>query len=169
MITLAEYSPLIRALPEEVEEWFRPVLDKGRGAAFVDTGFIRALVDTKDQYHTSAKRVFESISNTNIYTTSLVLAEIMRQVAKGDADRYRKSQWFGKCEEYIYEKRSIFVCYPPEEAYDVAFALLKEGRQVEPKLDLCDAMTICVLDHAKHKRVLGFDRHLGSFGAQLEP
>lgn len=175
MIDLSTYNLTIGRDYEGSAEWFRPVLDRGRGAALVDTGFLRAIIDDNDQYSPSAKRHYrESLSSTNFYTTSLILAETVRQIVKGKSrgrrlDHDTKQRWFSQCSEILVDRELIFVCYPPRELLIKAYQELRETRQILQSLDLCDALSISVLDYAEHRRVFGFDTHFGTFGAQLEP
>ena len=151
-------------------DWFKPVLDRGRGAAFVDTGFIRALIDERDKYHTRAIRHFEQALDTNYYTTSLVLAEAIRQVAKTDRINYSmRAQWFDSCTKMMITTSRVYVCVPSREVLMEAYSELAVMRQSIPDLDLCDALSMSVLNHAEHKRVFGFDGHFSTFGASLEP
>lgn len=46
---------------------------------------------------------------------------------------------------------------------------LSTDREMLPDLDLCDALTVTVLDYAQHKRMLSFDSHMTVFGASIEP
>jgi predicted nucleic acid-binding protein len=167
MIDLSPYPLTIGTTSGE--PWMQPVLDRGRGAAFVDTGFIRALMDGNDRYHARAESHFKR-ATVNCYTTSLVLAEAIRQVAKSDGLNYRmRTQWFDFCKSALIDTERIYVCVPPRIVLMEAFRELESMRPSLPDLDLCDTLSIAVLNHASHKRVFGFDSHFTTFGAQLEP
>jgi predicted nucleic acid-binding protein len=168
---LSTYSLGIDRAYEGVQDWFRPVLDRGRGAAFVDTGFLKAIINDKDPLAPPAKRHYEeSVAGTNFYTTSLVLAEAVRQVAKQKGiDFPTQQRQFERCSELLIDRAHVFVCHPPREVLMSAYEALRETRQTEPTLDLSDALSIAVLDYARHRRVFGFDGHFRTFGAQLEP
>lgn len=171
MIDLSNHGLGIDRAYGEVAEWFRPVLDRGRGAAFVDTGFLKALISDDDSYAPSAQRHYkESALGTNFYTTSLVLAEAVRQVAKQKGIDYPTQQrQFEQCSEILVDRAYVFVCHPPRDILMKAYEELRETRQTAPTLDLSDALSVAVLDYARHRRVFGFDRHFRVFGAQLEP
>lgn len=137
---------------------------------FVDTGFIKALIDHADAYSAAARRHFSSSRGITYYTTNLVLAEVARQIAKDKGSDFpTRSTWFGRCTELLISTETIYVCSPPRDVVLEAYALLTSARESIPKLDLCDALSVVVLDYAKHRRVFGFDSHFTSFGANLEP
>lgn len=169
MVDLSSYNLTIGRPAKEVADWFRPVLDRGRGAAFVDTGFLKALIFEGDQYATPARSLFNRASG-NFYTTSLVLAEVVRQITKDTgASHPTKTLMFSKCTELMIDTGTIFVCVPPRDVVLGAYQELRDARVFLPSLDLCDLLSITVLEHAQHRRVFGFDSHFSSFGASLEP
>lgn len=170
MIDLSTYNPQIGCQEPNVPEWLRPVIFRGRGAAFVDTGFLKALIDQRDQYHDIAKAHLDASVVTNFYSTSLVLNEVVRQIAKEKGIDYpTRNAWFGKCTELFFDHDSIYVCQPPRDIIIETYDQLSIDRDVLPDLDLCDALSINVLKYAKHNRVFGFDSHLTIFGASIEP
>ena len=169
MLNLSDYPLNIGIAEKEAAEWFYPVLDRGRGAAFIDTGFLRGLFFDNDPYATTARSYFASASG-NFYTTNLVLAETVRQISKAKGtDVPTKTVMFGKCTHLLVDTNTIYVCAPPRSLIMNAYRELKEIRQSIPALDLCDLLSIAVLEHAQHRRVFGFDSHFTTYGAQLEP
>jgi predicted nucleic acid-binding protein len=169
MVDLTKHSLTIGRPASDVADWFRPVLDRGRGAAFIDTGFLKGLFFDSDQYTATARAHFEAASG-NFYTTNLVLAEAVRQIAKDKiADYPTKSFMFDKCTDLMIGSGRVFVCVPPRELVLSAYQELSEARPSQPGLDLCDCLSVIVLEHAQHRRVFGFDSHFSIFGAQLEP
>jgi len=169
MVNLSGYSLTIGRPASEVADWFRPVLDRGRGAAFVDTGFLKGLFFDKDQYAATARALFTRASG-NFYTTNLVLAEAVRQITKeSGVDHQTKALMFDRCTELMINTGTIFVCVPPRDIILDAYQELRDARVAQPSLDLCDLLSVTVLEHAQHRRVFGFDHHFSSFGASLEP
>lgn len=169
MVDLTRHSLTIGRAASDVEEWFRPVLDRGRGAAFIDTGFLKGLFFDRDQYSATARAHFAAASG-NFYTTNLVLAETVRQIAKDSGVDYpTKSFMFDKCTELMIDSGTVFVCVPPRDILLDAYQELSNARSDQPSLDLCDCLSIMVLEHAQHRRVFGFDSHFTVFGALLEP
>lgn len=168
MINLSSYNLTI-GRTASAADWFGPILARGRGAAFVDTGFITALIFKDDQYSRDAQRAFR-VSRANFYTTNLVLAEVVRQITKaGNLNASLKNQHFAQCSRILVDSEDILVCAPPRDIVITAYSALRESRTIHPSLDLCDLLSLVVLDYAHHRRVLGFDTHFRSFGAQLEP
>ena len=76
---------------------------------------------------------------------------------------------FNKCTELMIESGTVFVCVPPRDILLNAYQELSNARAAQPSLDLCDCLSIMVLEHARHRRVFGFDSHFTTFGALLEP
>lgn len=170
MVNLTGYGLTIGRAAGEIADWFRPVFDRGRGAAFIDTGFLKGLFFDRDHYATPARNHFRMATGVNFYTTNLVLAEIVRQITKdGGANHVIKNMMFDRCTQLLINSHRVFVCAPPREVIMEAYEELREARAAQPSLDLCDALSIIVLEHAQHSRVFGFDSHFSSFGAQLEP
>ena len=91
MLNLSDYPLNIGIAEKEAAEWFYPVLDRGRGAAFIDTGFLRGLFFDNDPYATTARSYFASASG-NFYTTNLVLAETVRQTQKLKEPMFERKQ-----------------------------------------------------------------------------
>src|SRR5438445_2552717 len=169
MVDLSRHSLTIGRAASEVAEWFRPVLDRGRGAAFIDTGFLKGLFFDRDQYAATARAHF-AVASGNFYTTNLVLAEAVRQITKDKLSDYpTKNLMFDRCTELMIDSGSVFVCAPPRDLVLGAYQELSDARLVQPSLDLCDCLSIIVLEHAQHRRVFGFDAHFSTFGALLEP
>ena len=169
MVDLSTYGLTIGRSVARAAAWFAPVLSRGRGAVFVDTGFLRALFDGADQYASLARTLFDETS-ANFYTTDLVLAEVVRQIAiKDGIDHPTRERWFNSCTDLLVDSGTILVCVPPADVLFKAYDELRVARNTDPRLDLCDLLSVTVLDYAQHRRVFGFDRHYGIFGAQLEP
>lgn len=166
---LSSFTPIIRA-PEDCEDWFRPVISRGRGAAFIDTGFLRGLLDDTDQYHDISKIHFDDISGTSLYTTSFVLLEVTRQIAKHkNASNSKIQNMLNSIATLTINDQEILICVPSRRIIDLSMTRLCSLRRQIDKLDLCDVASISVLEYARHARVLGYDQHLSYFGAQLEP
>jgi predicted nucleic acid-binding protein len=170
VVDLSPFDLVIGRSFETVAEWFEPVLQRGRQAAFVDTGFLRALIVDDDQFATEARPHFQAAQQTRFYTTNLVLAETVRQLAKDSASDYpTKSRRFGTCTELVIGAAPIWVCAPPRDVVLAAYTELLSLRIVVPDLDLTDCLSLAVLKYAEHRRVFGFDSHFRVFGAALEP
>jgi predicted nucleic acid-binding protein len=169
MFDLRKYGVRIALPYSQVDDWFKPVLNRGRDAVFLDTGFLAALVDHTDQFSNTARLHFAN-AKANFYTTNLALAETVRQIAKaGGVDWVTKTRRFGRCDELLIDTERIFVCAPPREVILEAYSELKEARTWSQSLDLCDILSITVLNYAHHRRIFSFDNDFKQFGAMLEP
>lgn len=145
------------------------MVDAGRNAAFVDTGYIRALLDERDERHATVRRFHEGLS-ASLYTSALVVAEAVRQFAK--ADQVSQDWRWARVESLtaIFARDyGITVCAPPDNVIGAALDELTEMQRFLVRLDLCDLVSMLVLDLLSHRRVLGFDDHFRSIGASLEP
>jgi predicted nucleic acid-binding protein len=168
MLDLTRHSPRIERSLDDADEWFRPVIDNGRGAAFVDTSFLIALISADDQFHDAAERLFDN-STARYYTTAMVVAEAVRQIVKG-ANRAREGL-LERCTEFVLRNALVVVCSPPREFVLQSYREFIEIRgSIDVKLDFGDYISMAVLDYARHRRVFGFDRrHFTALGALLEP
>lgn len=152
-----------------VDSWFQPVVHRGRDAAFLDTGFLRALVDPTDSHHGIAQMHF-SESSGNFYTTNLVLAELVRQIVKHrQADYVTRQNMYQQCYDLLGAGNIVCVCSPPKAVLEDAYSQLGSLRPTNSSLDLCDALSMVVLNYACHNRILGFDSHFRIVGGRLEP
>jgi predicted nucleic acid-binding protein len=170
MVDLSSYDLIIGRSFQGTDAWFDPVLERGRGAVFVDTGFFRALLDDRDQYSEEAREHFRKAAGQNFYTTNLVVAEVVRQICKNSSiDFDMKGRRLGDCRTLAIETAQVWICAPPRELVIQAYAYLVDARSFAPSLDLTDALSLVVLNYAQHRRVFGFDGCFRSFGAALEP
>lgn len=170
MIDLSSFSTQIGRDLKEVDGWFRPVFDRGRSAVFVDTGFLRALI-LPDQWSDLAQLQFAGAKRTNFYTTTFVFGELVRKIAKSKVrNAGQRHQWFDECRSLLVEPGTIGLCSPPAELTKRAYKELLEAKSRPLGLDLCDAVTVKVMEYAQHRRIFSFDRkHLLAFGALVEP
>jgi predicted nucleic acid-binding protein len=169
MIDVGRYSLVLDVEAARVAPWLRPVLEAGRDAAFVDTGYLRALLDERDDRH-GAVGAFHMGLSASLYTSSLVVTEAARQFAK--ASNVSQAWCWGRVEQLadvLSYERGITICSPPTEVIHDALGRLKPMQRVLGGLDLCDLVSMLVLDGLSHRRVLGFDNHFRAVGAALEP
>lgn len=155
---------------DEPPDWLRPMVDLGRrDAAFVDTGYLLALSDPNDPYHSIATDHWNGSALIG-YTTQLVLAETVRGLAKrkGLTQSIRVAR-VEHLKRLTIDENDIIVCAPPRELVLRAFRELIDMQRILDKLDLCDCCSMLALDEAQHRRVLTFDNtHFGAVGAFLE-
>lgn len=131
--------------------------------------YIRALLDDRDDRHAAVARYHTGL-RASLYTSALVVAEAARQFAKADQVP-QDWRWTHVTDlaSIISTSRRITVCAPPDEEIVEALAELTEMQKMLVRLDLCDLVSMRVLDALSHRRVLGFDDHFRSVGASLEP
>lgn len=135
----------------------------------IDTGYLRALIDDSDDLHPTVAEHWR-LTRAIFYTTPLVVAEAVRQVAKhGGADQQWRWARVDETKVLVSDDRVILVCAPTEEVVRSAMTQLAAMQRELVRLDLCDCLSMVILDTLKHRRVLGFDNHFRSVGAALEP
>lgn len=169
MISIGSYPLLLGVERPCAPRWAIPIIDAGRDAAYVDTGYLKALFDDADQYHTVARAHWQT-TKAVLYTSSLVLGEVYRQFAKTGR---RDQTWRWTCvrtvTQFVMVDRRILVCCPPHDVLERAIKELGEMQESLVRLDLCDSLSMVILDTMRHRRVLSFDDHFRSVGASLEP
>ena len=155
---------------EEAPEWLRPLLEAGRDAAYVDTWYLRALLDDYDDYHAVVDAHWE-VTTANFYTSPLVVAEAVRHLAKHGGGVSHQWRWdrVNRTKTMIVDDRVILICAVPTQVFEHALVELVDMQQSLPKLDLCDSLSMVILNALQHRRVLGSDDHFRVVGAALEP
>jgi predicted nucleic acid-binding protein len=154
----------------DAPSWASPVIDFGRrDAAFVDTGFIVALLRPADGLHELAKAHWENNSSL-AYTTPLVAAEVVRQLAKSSSvTQPWRVERVSEVRRMIVDRNEIIVCETTRGLVHAALRELDEMQRTIDRLDLCDCLSMIVLDSLRHRRVFGFDSDFQIVGATLEP
>jgi predicted nucleic acid-binding protein len=165
LIDVGKYGLVLEVSTEQVPPWLRPVIDAGRDAAFVDTSYLRALLDERDDRH-GAVTAFHGGLSASLYTSALVVAEAARQFAKAKAVN---QQWRWERVETLARilavEQHMVICAPPDAAVRDALLALSDNQRLLGRLDLCDSLSMLVLDALRHRRVLGFDDHFRAIGA----
>lgn len=169
MINVGSYGLVLQVSANEVAPWLRPVIEAGRDAAFVDTSYIHALLDERDDRHAEVRRFHDGLS-ASLYTSALVVAESARQFAKGKSvEQSWRWQRVEELSALLSADQRMTICAPPEPVVRDALATLQEMQRIVGRLDLCDSLSMVVLNSLRHRRVLSFDDHFRSIGASLEP
>jgi len=169
MIDISGYGLVLAVSPVDVPPWLRPVVEAGRDAAFVDTGYIRALLDERDDRNAPVRAFHEGLS-ASLYTSALVVAEAARQFAK--ADRVGQDWRWERIDalaDLLATEQQMVICAPPEDVVHKALATLRTMQRILLRLDLSNLVSLLVLEALRHRRVLGFDNHFRAVGASLEP
>ena len=170
MIDVGGHALVLDVVPADVAPWLRPVVHAGRDAAFVDTGYIHALLNDRDPLHGTVRSFHEGLS-ARLYTSALVVAEAARQLAKakGATQDWRWNRVEALAGLFLDERRMVICAPPPDVIQDALKELCAMQRDVGGALDLVDLVSFLALDGLGHRRVLGFDNHFRAVGAALEP
>jgi predicted nucleic acid-binding protein len=169
LIALGDHPLSLGVRRDQAPEWLQPLIDAGRDAAYIDTGYLRGLVDERDERHLIVTDHWRS-TKAVFYTSPLVVAEAVRQVAKhGGVDQEWRWEKIDQTKTLFIDDRMILVCAPPDEVVRTALVELVNMQRILVRLDLCDSLSMVILDAVQHRRVLGFDDHFRAVGAALEP
>jgi predicted nucleic acid-binding protein len=150
--------------------WAADIVDIGRrDAAFVDTGFLVALLNQRDNLHDRAAAHWRQ-ATVLPYTTPLVVGETVRQLAKakGVPQPWRVAR-VAEMRQMVVDQTRIVVCGTNRDLLHAAMRELDEMQHTIERLDLCDCLSMMVLDRLRHRRVFGFDSDFDVVGASLEP
>lgn len=115
----------------------------------IDTGFIVALFNEKDQYHLSAQETAKRIAFLEWNTTSFVIQEIFWLISK------RKN--FNSACTFFQKIPSLFSLPPlPRNWSDRISEILFQYSSLD--IDLADASLIVLADHLKTPQIVSVDR-----------
>jgi predicted nucleic acid-binding protein len=172
MIYIGDYPMNVGVATADAPAWSTHVLQAGRDAAFVDTGYLVALLNPHDQQHRVAREHWET-TKAIFYTSSLVVSEIVRQMAKANGPTIDQNWRWDKVSAvnamFVADRR-VTLCSPPRAlVLEALTELIAMQRELESRLDLCDSVSMMILDQLRHRRVCGFDNHFRAVGASLEP
>lgn len=128
-------------------------------AKFIDTGFLIALINEKDQYHQIALQLSHVIENQSVVITDCVLLEVGNALAKN----FRKEamqliNYFENSSEVnlVHLKPTIF-----QKAYQL-YALHQDKTW-----GLVDCVSFVVMREMKLNDVLTFDKHFSQAGFNI--
>jgi hypothetical protein len=123
---------------------------------FIDTLFVIALVNQRDQYHGQAAELAVSYEAQQFLTTDAVLLEIGNALAR----KYRR-QAVEIIEDFLSSEDVELVRLTPE-LFDQAFALYKAHEDKE--WGLIDCISFVAMQQAKVQDALTFDQHFVQAG-----
>jgi predicted nucleic acid-binding protein len=128
--------------------------------AFLDTSAVLALLNPKDEQHSQARRVFESLraQGAGLVATSYVLVETYALVARRmglAAVRALRSDL----------APLVDVVWVDENAHDAGLDLLLERKRRE--LSLVDAVSFVVMRQQRLEQAFAFDPHFEDEGFSL--
>ncbi|MCG6136277.1 MAG: PIN domain-containing protein [Nostoc sp. LLA-1] len=125
---------------------------------FVDTLFVVALINQRDQYHQRASELADSLENQLLITTDAVLLEIGNALA-----RNYKNEAIEIIEHFFGSDEVEIVRLTPE-LFAQAFTLYKTHQ--DKAWGLVDCISFVVMKQAKVSQSLTFDQHFVQAGFQ---
>ena len=126
---------------------------------FVDTGFIIALVNKRDQYHQQAVELANRYSDYPLITTDAILLEVGNALV-----RNYKRQAIEVIEQYLDDDEIEVVSLTPLLFY---LALTRYKMYQDKEWGLVDCISFTVMQEAGVTQALAFDQHFVQAGFQL--
>ncbi len=129
-----------------------------RNKIFVDTLFVVALINQRDQYHQQASELADGLETQPLITTDAVLLEIGNALA-----RNYKNEAVEIIEHFFGSDEVEIVRLTPE-LFAQAFTLYKTHQ--DKAWGLVDCISFVVMKQAEVSQALTFDRHFVQAGFQ---
>ena len=126
---------------------------------FIDTSFIIALINERDQYHTQALYLSDRYIDQAVVITDAVLLEIANSLAR----RY-KNEAIEVIEQFL-DSEDVEVIRLTPEIFDRAFELYKT--RPDKEWGLVDCVSFIVMQDLHIQEVLTFDQHFAQAGFQI--
>ena len=118
---------------------------------FVDTVFVIALINHRDQYHQQASELADRLEGYPLVTTDAVLLEIGNALARG-----YKQEAIEVIEQFL-TSDEVEIVRLTSRLFEEAFALYKQHRDKE--WGLVDCISFVVMREANVSQALTADRH----------
>jgi predicted nucleic acid-binding protein len=125
---------------------------------FIDTLFVIALINRRDQYHTQARIVADEYVGRPLVTTEAVLFEIANALARG-----YKAEAVEIVEQFLSSEEVEVIRMTPE-LFSQAFVLYKS--RPDKEWGLTDCLSFVVMQEKGIHRALTFDKHFVQAGFQ---
>ncbi len=126
---------------------------------FIDTSFILALINERDQYHNQALDLSDHYIDQELAITDAVLLEIANSLAR----RY-KNEAIEVIEQFLNSEDVEVIRLTPE-IFDRAFELYKT--RPDKEWGLVDCVSFIVMQDRNIRKVLTFDQHFAQAGFQI--
>lgn len=126
---------------------------------FVDSGFVIALINQRDQYHQQALELADRFEGYRLLTTNAVLLEIGNALS-----RNYKQEAANIIERFLRADEVEVVSLSPQ-LFQQAIGIYKSYRDKE--WGLVDCVSFVVMWEAGVNQVLTFDRHFAQAGFQV--
>lgn len=126
---------------------------------FVDTLFVVALINRRDQYHAQASTLAEKFDGHPLLVTHAVLLEIGNALARG----FKREA--AEIIEHFLTSDEVEVVHITPELFEEAFTLYRSYGDKE--WGLVDCISFVVMRRAGITQALTFDRHFAQAGFQV--
>lgn len=123
---------------------------------FIDTAYVLALVNERDQYHDRAQELADFYEGQNLLITDAILLEIGNALARGF-----KEQAIDIINFFI-QSDEVEVVWHTSQVFDKAFAMFKKYDDKE--WSLVDCISFVVMREKGIKQALTFDSHFQQAG-----
>jgi predicted nucleic acid-binding protein len=123
---------------------------------FLDTGFVIALINQRDQYHQQAASLANRFEGHPLLVTDAVLLEIGNALA-----RSYKQESIAVIERFL-EADEVTIVHLTPQLFREGFALYKKYQ--DKAWSLVDCISIVVMQEIEVKQVLTFDKHFVQAG-----
>lgn len=125
---------------------------------FVDTLFVVALINRRDQYHEQASTLAEQFDGRPLLITSAVLLEIGNALARGF------KQEAAELMEHFLTSDEVEVVHVTPELFEEAFTLYRS--YTDKEWGLVDCISFAVMRRMSVTQALTFDHHFAQAGFQ---
>ena len=122
----------------------------------VDTAYVLALVNERDQYHDRAQELADLFEGHDLLITDAVLLEIGNALARGFKEQAIEII------TYFFESEEVEIFRHSSQVFDKAFALYK--KYADKEWSLVDCISFIVMRERGIKQALTFDRHFEQAG-----
>jgi predicted nucleic acid-binding protein len=126
---------------------------------FVDTLFVVALINRRDQYHAQATALAEKVDGQPLLITQAVLLEIGNALARG----FKREA--ADIIEHFLTSEEVEVVHITPELFEEAFTLYRSYGDKE--WGLVDCISFVAMRRAGVTQALTFDRHFAQAGFQV--
>ena len=123
---------------------------------FVDTSYVVALLNHRDQYHEHALALADRLEDRPLLTTDSILLEIGNALARGF-----RAQAVEVIGDFLSSADVEVVRLTPH-LFDQAYSLF--GSRMDKEWTLVDCISFLVMKEAKSTEALAFDRHFPQAG-----
>ncbi|MBD2317583.1 type II toxin-antitoxin system VapC family toxin [Pseudanabaena sp. FACHB-1050] len=134
-------------------------MEKRTLTIFIDTSFIIALINERDQYHTQALDLSDLYIEQPVAITDAVLLEIANSLAR----RY-KNEAIEVIEQFL-DSEDVEVIRLTPEIFDRAFELYKT--RPDKEWGLVDCVSFIIMQDRHIQEVLTFDQHFAQAGFRI--